>query len=203
MLKPIILLGYFQEAIELCESAGFEIVGIVDKKANDKFKYTYLGDDEYVLKNYQRFNMIPVFLVPDNIALRKKLYELYNQHGFKFATVISPNASISKYAQLGEGVMVQTGCNISADVKIGKCVRVNSCANIMHDSVIGDFAVIAPSSVVLGRCRIAKEVYIGANSTILPEIDIGQGATVGAGAVVNRNVDQNSTVVGVPAKKIK
>jgi acetyltransferase-like isoleucine patch superfamily enzyme len=43
-------------------------------------------------------------------------------------------------------------------------------------------------------------VYIGAGATILPGVRIGKAAIVGAGAVVTRDVDPATTVVGIPAK---
>ena len=56
---------------------------------------------------------------------------------------------------------------------------------------------------LLGHVKIGKSCYIGANSTILPTINIGNNAIVGAGAVVIRDVEENSTYAGVPAKRIK
>jgi len=70
----------------------------------------------------------------------------------------------------------------------------------MHDCIIDDYTTVAPSAVVLGRVKIGKYCYIGANSTILPEINIGDGSIIGAGAVVVRDIENNKTVKGIPAK---
>jgi acetyltransferase-like isoleucine patch superfamily enzyme len=43
---------------------------------------------------------------------------------------------------------------------------------------------------------------IGNNATLLPGIVIGKFAVVGAGSVVTKDVLENTTVVGVPAKAI-
>ena len=201
-MKKIILVGFFNEIVELCESLGYEIVGIVDKNKFDHAKFEYLGDDQYILNNASIFKDTPVFLIPDIPIIRKKLFIAYKTAGFIIETIISPNAFISPTASIGEGCMIQTGCNISSNVKIGTGVRVNSLANVMHDSVIGDFSTLAPSSVILGRCVIGDEVYIGANSTILPEVHVNNNSLIGAGAVVIRDVKANVTVAGVPAVQI-
>lgn len=203
MSKEIILIGYFSEAVELCEKAGYVIKGVVDRECPDNCTYEYLGDDDFVLGHAELYAGIKLFLVPDYPGLRKHLYEEYSSRGFEFATVISPNAIVSPSAQIEEGCMIQDGCNISSNVKLGKCVRVNSMANIMHDSEVGDFSVVAPSSVVLGRCRIDELAYVGANATILPEKRVGVKSIVGAGAVVTKDVEDGITVVGIPARKIK
>ena len=51
--------------------------------------------------------------------------------------------------------------------------------------------------------KIGKNVWIGANVTVCPGVTIGDGAIVAAGAVVVKDVDANTIVGGVPAKKIK
>jgi acetyltransferase-like isoleucine patch superfamily enzyme len=50
---------------------------------------------------------------------------------------------------------------------------------------------------------IEEKASIGANSSILPGIRIGHHAVIGTGAVVTRDVEPNSVMVGVPAKKFK
>jgi len=50
---------------------------------------------------------------------------------------------------------------------------------------------------------IEDNVWIGANAIILPGIHIDEGAVIAAGAVVNKDVEKNTVVGGVPAKFIK
>ncbi len=201
-MKKIILIGYFSEAAELCEKAGYTIAGVVDKNKPENCHYPYLGDDQDFIYNNKHTNEIPLMLVPDAPKIRKALFEEYYKNGFCFETVISPNSFVSKSAIISEGSMIQDGCNISSNVKIGKCVRINSMANVMHDANIGDFVTIAPSSVILGHCDVEELSYIGANATILPGKAIHSAAVVGAGAVVTKDVETQTTVAGVPARKI-
>ncbi|WP_317236041.1 DapH/DapD/GlmU-related protein [Niabella hibiscisoli] len=44
---------------------------------------------------------------------------------------------------------------------------------------------------------------MGANATILPGVTIGENAVVAAGAVVSKDVPDNTVVGGIPAKIIK
>ena len=43
---------------------------------------------------------------------------------------------------------------------------------------------------------------IGTGAVILPGVQLGKNVTVGAGAVVNKNVAANITVIGIPAKPL-
>ena len=202
-MKPLLMIGYFPETIELCERIGYTIVGIVDSEAPAS-KYRYIGNDEAVLKNAEQYRKTPACIVPDQPVVRKKLYQSYTERGFHIETIISERAFISASATIGEGCVIQDGCNVGANVNLGKCVRINTFGNVMHDSTIGNFVTVAPNAVVLGRCSIGDEWYIGANSTILPDVKINSaGGIVGAGAVVTKRIDARMTVAGVPARELK
>ncbi len=51
--------------------------------------------------------------------------------------------------------------------------------------------------------RIGNDVWLGGNVTILPGVTIGNNVVVAAGAVVNKDVPDNSLVGGIPAKLIR
>lgn len=196
--EDVILIGYFEEIVELCKKCGCSILGIVD--CEPKGPYLYLGNDEEFVAKYSNYKEIPLVLTPDKPEIRKKLYEKYKNLGFNFKTLIAPEAIISETANISEGCMIQSLCNISSNVNIDKCVRVNVGANIMHDCCIGTYSVIAPNAVLLGHVTVGTESYIGANSTLLPSVSIGNNTTIGAGAVVTKNFDNNMVAAGVPAK---
>jgi maltose O-acetyltransferase len=50
---------------------------------------------------------------------------------------------------------------------------------------------------------VGKRAWIGGNVTIMPGITIGNNVVIAAGAVVTKDVPDNSLVGGVPAKLIK
>lgn len=201
MNKKLIIVGAFHEIIELCESAGYNIIGIIDiEKKNEFLSYPIIGKDQDAESVYAKYKDIPLVITPDAPLIREKLVKLYIKIGFNFETVISPNAIISKYAKIGKGVVIQAGVNVSAFAEIKDFVKLNTRSNIMHDSVIGDYSTIAPDAVVLGKIHMGKKCYVGANATILPELNLGDKVIVGAGAVVTKDIKNNQKVKGIPAK---
>ncbi len=53
-----------------------------------------------------------------------------------------------------------------------------------------------------GPVFLKKKCRIGSHSTIMPGVIIGENAVVGAHSFVNRDIPDNVTAVGVPAKII-
>lgn len=50
---------------------------------------------------------------------------------------------------------------------------------------------------------IRRKAWIGAGAMILPGVTVGENAIVAAGAVVTKDVPDNTIVAGVPAKKLR
>lgn len=135
--------------------------------------------------------------------LRFALYTRFMEAGGKTVSAISPLAAIGHYGtNIEEGTIIMAGTVITNNVQIGKACLINPNCTISHDTIIGDFVEISPGVQITGNCIIGPFSNIGTNATILPGITLGKNVTVGAGAMVNKNIDDGITVVGVPAKPI-
>lgn len=201
MTRRMVLVGAFHEIVELCEACDVQIAGIFDQEVEGDFMgHKILGRDEDARRLADRFRDVPVLIVPDAPAVRRKLATYYLSLGYRPGSLVAPTAVVSKSASIGPGAIVQSSCHISASVRIGQFVKVNAAANLMHDTVVGDFTTIAPNAVILGRVSVREGCYVGANATLLPEIDVGEEAIVGAGAVVTQDVNRRTVVMGNPAR---
>jgi len=133
---------------------------------------------------------------------RLELHEKLVQLGLQPVTLVHPSAVIATDAEIGEGSQIMASVVIGPNTTIGKQCIVNSRVGIDHDNVIEDGAEISPGATLCGMIKVGKCAWIAAGATVLPMVQIGQNARVGAGAVVNKNVDENTTVVGIPAKPL-
>lgn len=62
--------------------------------------------------------------------------------------------------------------------------------------------LISEQGLSASRIIIGEDVWIGANVTVIKGAKIHDGAIIGAKSLVNSEIDENSIVVGIPAKKI-
>ncbi len=114
-----------------------------------------------------------------------------------FHTDCGKNISIGRNVFINSGCCFQDqgGITISDNVLIGHNVVL---ATLNHDMNPDKRGGMFPSPI-----RIEKNVWIGSNSTILPGVIIRKNAVVAAGAVVTKDVPENTVVGGVPARIIK
>lgn len=120
----------------------------------------------------------------------------------KYATVIHPNAVISKWVEIGEGAIICAGTILTCNIKIGRHAHLNLHTTIGHDCQLGDFFTAAPAVNISGKCTFGNKVYFGTNSAIKEGIRICDEVTVGMGGVVTKDIHQPGIYVGNPVRKL-
>ncbi len=137
-------------------------------------------------------------------VLRYSLAAKFTKWGGEYTSTISPNAHIGQFGvAIGRGVNLMTGSVVTCEITIEEGALINLNCTIGHDTFIGKYSVLLPGVHISGRCRIGKFCKIGSGAVLLPDICLGMNVIVGAGALVTKDVADNSLVVGVPGKIVK
>ena len=82
----------------------------------------------------------------------------------------------------------------------GRCIIVNGQTKMGNNVNLSQFLTIGSNHET--PAEIGDNVYIGPNVCIIENVKIGNQSTIGAGAVVVKDVPENATVAGNPAKVI-
>jgi sugar O-acyltransferase (sialic acid O-acetyltransferase NeuD family) len=143
-----------------------------------------------------------VVAIGDN-RTRMQYADFLRQQGFELLSAIHPSACVSKTARLGAGIVITAGAVVGTDTTLADCVIVNTSAVVDHECVIEQAAHVCPAAAIAGRVHIGAMAFIGLGCRIIQCLTIGRNAVVGAGTVVIRDVPDETTVVGVPARIIK
>lgn len=197
---------------------GKEILWLIEDINAIKPTYEVIGflddDDSKIGKEYNgykcigKINMLKDLSEEENICAtiatqeskyRKKFVD-DNPDFQKWESLIHPTANISNTSKIGEGCIVCANSNISVNTNIGNHCILNLGVTIGHDCEIGDYVSFMSGVVISGHVSIKDSAYFGSNSTVVPGRKIGENSKVGAGSVAIRNVKDNVTVMGVPAK---
>lgn len=142
-----------------------------------------------------------VVLAIGDSEIRKKIFSKYQF--CEFFPVIHPSAIISEYSKIGKGCIIAPNCVIGPNVEIGDFAHINIQTNIGHDCRIKDFFTTAYSVSLSGTCDIGNNVYFGTNSCVKQNITICDNVIIGMGASVVKDIEEEGTYVGCPAKRIK
>ena len=180
----------------------WNLLGVTDNE-RPNYDISWLGTDETFINKAESYLNAYLIIGVGNKKIREKLIYKYREFCKQFITVIHPSVVIARSAKIDSGVFFSANAVIQSETKICKHAIINTGAIVEHDCTIGENTHIAPGVVMGGGCNIGNNCLIGIGATIKDHITIGDNVTVGAGAVVIKDIEDNQTVVGVPAKPIK
>jgi len=200
--KPVIIMGAGGHAKVITDAlklSGRDILGFVtpDLEADSEFYgKKVLGNDE-VINQY----------LPDEIELvngigslprkniRWKLAEKMRKQGYKFATILHPDAVIASDVNLEEGVQVMAGAIIQPGTKIKQDSIINTGSLIDHDCTIEKNCHIAPGVVCSGGVTIGSNTHLGTGTVVTEYRAIGSNSIVAAGSVIYKNIPDSTTLI--------
>lgn len=134
---------------------------------------------------------------------RKSVIDRLSPLSPRFATLIDPSVILSDRVEIGEGSLICAGSVLTVDISIGRHCVVSVGSTLGHDAVLRDFVTLYPAVNISGKTLIGLGAELGTGTQMIQGKTIGQGSIVGAGSVIIRDIPENCTAVGVPAKPIK
>ena len=155
--------------------------------------------DEYLKENCIRLS---------NVTLGEdvKIHSFVNAYGCE----IGDGSRVGAFVEIQKGVKIGRRCKISSHSFLCEGVLIEDNVFVGHGVMFtndkfpratnSDGSAQGEEDWSVIPTIIKKGASIGSNATIIAGITVGENAMIGAGAVVTKDVPDNATVAGVPAR---
>lgn len=182
----------------------WNLLGYID---DDKAKwgrrfygYVVLGGMNYLESSR---GDLAIAIAMGNPLQRKLLVtKLMDRQNISFPSLIHPSVIMSHSTQIGNGVIIAASSILTVEIVIGQHVHINLDCTVGHGALIEPYCTLFPSVNISGNVILRSCVSIGTGTSIIQGLEIGTNSVVGAGAVVIRDVEPDTVVVGNPARPI-
>lgn len=141
-------------------------------------------------------------------------------NGCKVLASVLEGAVLEDDVDMGPFARLRKGAHLGNHVHMGNFGEVKDSyladgVKMGHFSYIGNAQIGSNTNIGAGTItcnydgekkhatEIGEDVFIGSDTMLVAPLKIGAGARTGAGAVVNKNVEEDTLVVGMPARAIK
>lgn len=140
----------------------------------------------------------------DPKTIRQLLSQITDSTIDRTVAVFTPlYINYGKHTTIGKNVFINFNCTI---LGLGGITIEDNVLIGPNVSLLSEGHPIEPDdrhSLIPKPIHIKKNVWIGAGACILQGVTIGENAIVGAGAIVSKDVADNTVVAGIPAKVIR
>jgi bifunctional UDP-N-acetylglucosamine pyrophosphorylase/glucosamine-1-phosphate N-acetyltransferase len=141
-------------------------------------------------------------------------------NGCKVLASVLEGAVLEDDVDMGPFARLRKGAHLKSHVHMGNFGEVKDSTlhegvKMGHFSYIGNANIGANTNIGAGTItcnydgekkhatEIGEDVFIGSDTMLVAPLTLGAGARTGAGAVVTKNVPEDTLVVGMPARAIK
>lgn len=204
--KTLAILGiadHGKVAAEIAQQNGYEVYFFDDQfpKETKCGHWQIVGNEQDLIDHGNNYDEI--FIALSHNKRRDLKLTQFKTLGFNIATLISKDATVSNFCEIGSGAMIVANACINYGTKIGEGSIINTGANIDHGCTIDAFVHISPGVNMAAEVKVGNYCWIGIGSNLIHQISIGHTVITGAGAVILNDVPAEVTVVGCPAHIVR
>lgn len=145
-----------------------------------------------------------VFVPIGENIVREKILNLARSLGYHTPSYIHPSCQIHSSVIVGESVYILPSSNIMPHTIIEDNVMISMGVNVAHHTRLGRCSFYSQGANIGASVNIDSYAFVGIGSTIMTGVrSVGRNAIIGAGAVIIRDVYENTVIVGNPGRVLK
>lgn len=156
-----------------------------------------------ILSDINKYKGYSCLILTYHHDLRKKWIKIADSLEMEHISIIHKDNYIAENVKIGKGCFIGQNNIIESGVIIGDYFIAGYNNRIGHDSIIGDFCHIYVSANIGGYNKIKDNTSICSSSCTKEYISIGDNSIIGLGAVLFKDLNDNCTAIGNPARVIK
>jgi len=182
---------------------GYNVLGFMDEDMN-KVGWELCGLPIFgidYLQSYKTENLSMVIAV-SSPAAKELIAKKLAPYDIEFPNFISPDSWVSKGVKMGKGILIYPNTSVDFEAEINDFVIVNAGCTIGHNVTIGQFSTLAPGVNLAGFTKIEEKANLGIGCCSIQNVKIGNHSIIGGQAILIKDVQPGTTVVGVPARII-
>ena len=194
--------GYAKSVLDSVDYYNYRIKGFVDEFSSEEehLGYPILWHSLDEIESPEKYFY---FIAIGNNERRKVWFDRLVDRKLRLINVVDRSAIISPEAKIGKGCFFGKMSVVNSKAVIGDDCIINTKSLVEHGCTVHNHVNISTNAVINGDVVIGEGTFVGTSSTTIGQKKVGQWSAIGAGAVVINDIEDNVTVVGVPAKVIK
>lgn len=181
----------------------FEFLGFFDD--NPAIQHNGYGKVIGTIEDLNNIDIdLETVIAVGNVTHLKAISQKVVNGKVSFPNIIHPSVAFldSQTFKAGKGNIFSMNCIFSCNVVMGDFNVFNTRSTLGHDTEVGSHNVFSPNAQISGNVKIGNQNMFGFNSGVIQQMQIGDNNTIGIGSLVIRNIKDNGTYFGLPAKKI-
>lgn len=111
------------------------------------------------------------------------------------------NVQINNNVDIGNNTCIDRA--VLGSTVLEENVKIDNLVHIAHGVLVGRNSVVIANAMVAGSVKIGENAWIAPSASIINKKSVGDNTLVGLGAVVTKDVKENTIVAGNPAKFIR
>lgn len=164
-----------------------------------------IGDNTIILPNCSLYGKVTIgrdcYIKPGAVIGGPGFGFEYDENGVPVHFPHTGEVIIGNNVYIGANATIDRA-TIDATI-IEDNVKIDNLVHIAHNCIVGRNTLMTGCSTISGGVKVGNNCWLAPNSTVYQQLKIGARSKVGMGAVVLRNVRENTTVFGNPAYKVE
>lgn len=131
----------------------------------------------------------------------RELAQMLAERHAQIANLVHPAIDL-EFVRIGHGCILPERTIVASNVVIGNHVTIGANCMINHDSVVEDFVALADDVAIGSFVTLGERTQVGRGAIVSIRVRVGAGAVIRDAAVVVKDVAEDATVAGIPARPV-